>query len=421
LIEFGTQLPIVGRSGVDRLPAGEAPHLSGSGPYRIDELRAERMIVLARRIDWWGSDLVRHRGMYGFDEIRLVFVSTEDLLLRRLWNDELDVVQVMGAKPWHTETEPDRVRRGWIVRQSVFTDAPRGFSGLVFNLRRPPFDDLRVRRAFALLFDRSKLVDKILFGEYTPSHSFFPNTPCENLDNPKVGYDPAAAVRLLEEAGWRQSSREADGWLAKNGERFAVELMCTSRSTLRVFSIVRQDLARVGIDLVLREVTPAAEAVRVGSGQFVLAYRSTIGTPFPSLAPFESNQADVEGGENLWGLVDPRLDELSRREKRAPDRAASRVIVREADGLLSRAQICAFGWHARHNRLLRWNRFGTPPFVLSRYEDFPSIVRYWWRDARKDRALERAMERAESLPAEPPAVRYWDDRSRASPARRPAR
>ena len=58
------------------------------------------------------------------------------------------------------------------------------------NTRRPPFDDIRMRKAFALLLNRKEMLEKLFFNEYLPDNSYFPGTIYENPDNPKNEYNP---------------------------------------------------------------------------------------------------------------------------------------------------------------------------------------------------------------------------------------
>jgi microcin C transport system substrate-binding protein len=63
-------------------------------------------------------------------------------------------------------------------------------------------------------------------------------------------------------------------------------------------------------------------------------------------------------------------------------------------------------WQAPSHRLLYWNRFGTPKYVLSKFGNETDALMYWWYDPAKAAALDDAMKRDVSLPALPAEVHY---------------
>ena len=55
------------------------------------------------------------------------------------------------------------------------------------------------------------IISKLLFNEYVPIHSFYANTPYENVSNPQIEYNPELAAKLLAEAGY--TTKNNDGLL----------------------------------------------------------------------------------------------------------------------------------------------------------------------------------------------------------------
>ena len=128
---------------------------------------------------------------------------------------------------------------------------------MAFNTRRAPWDDVRMRKAIALLFDRQKLIEKLFFKEYFPINSFFPGTIYENPNNPKNVYDPQEALKLLADAGWKD--RDAQGRLAKDGQPLQLELIYPDKGSETYLTVFQDDLRKVGITLNLRLVAPETE------------------------------------------------------------------------------------------------------------------------------------------------------------------
>ncbi len=79
-------------------------------------------------------------------------------------------------------------------------------------MRKPPFNDKRVRMAFTYLFNREALMEKLFHNEYDYTNSFFPGRDWGSGDeNEQSEYDPDFAQELLAEAGYK--TRNADGYL----------------------------------------------------------------------------------------------------------------------------------------------------------------------------------------------------------------
>src|SRR5690606_14964332 len=102
-----------------------------------------------------------------------------------------DIYDEITAKRWVEDTNSEHFQKNWLVKQKIYNYAPRGFSGMALNMRRPPFDDLRVRRAIAHLLNRELILETIMYGEYTPLTSYWPYLYEKGEEsNPLIAFDP---------------------------------------------------------------------------------------------------------------------------------------------------------------------------------------------------------------------------------------
>jgi peptide/nickel transport system substrate-binding protein len=133
-------------------------------------------------------------------------------------------------------------------------DYPILFStALVFNTHRPPFDDVRVRRAVDVALDRSRIVSAALAGYGTPASG--PVPPENPLARRAVTTKNAhLADSLLDAAGWR---RRANGWRAKDGD-FAVTLLTVGSGDNAIEQLIQADLAERGIRVEIRQMELAS-------------------------------------------------------------------------------------------------------------------------------------------------------------------
>ena len=153
-----------------------------------------------------------------------------------------------------------------------FSQAANAYLGLNWDRADLGFDDLRVRRALALAIDRPALVESALLGYGTPTWG--PLSPGGEFYDPVVesgrAYDPTAAGRLLDEAGWPLNT---DGVRARDGRRLAFECVIQDDAIHRkVAEGMRDQLRRVGIAVELAPVRTFAkfyETVAAGPASFI--------------------------------------------------------------------------------------------------------------------------------------------------------
>src|SRR5690606_26918171 len=98
---------------------------------------------------------------------------------------------------------------------------------IAWNTRRPPLDDVRVRRALLMGIDRETLARGMFAGVGEAALSPISTPLREHSPDVKpIPYDPAGARALLEQAGWRD--RDGDGILERNGRPLRIEVEFTS-------------------------------------------------------------------------------------------------------------------------------------------------------------------------------------------------
>jgi len=390
--------------------------LPGSGPYiiREEDINKGTSITARRRPDYWNAKARMNVGLYNFDQLQFTIVRDENLAFEKFKKGELDFYVVGRAQQWVQETDFDNVKRGLIQKRKIFNNQPWGFSGLAFNARRAPFDDIRLRKAFTFLVNRPLMIEKLAFNEYVQNNSYNPASIYENPNNPKNPYDPEGALKLLGEAGWKD--RDSQGRLVKNGQPLAVELMYPTPTFEKYLTLYQEDLRKIGITLNLRLVTPeTAFKLQNGDRQFQMAYTGWGGLLFPNPeTTFNAMLADQKNNNNITGFKNARVDELCKQYDVSFDPQERIRIIREIDGIVANEYHYALLWSGPFTRVLYWNKFGAPKGYWSRTGDYFGagngfgLLQMWWADSAKSAELDAA-QRDPSKNMEVGAVedRYW--------------
>ncbi|MDF1722785.1 MAG: extracellular solute-binding protein [Minwuia sp.] len=176
-------------NGFDRTTLDAIP---GSGPYRVAELEQGRSITYQRRPDYWGRDLAVNRGDYNFDRITYEFFRDQTARFEALKAGLYDVRFELDPARWAEAYDFPAIKQGRLEKLELPLKRPVGMRGLVFNTRKPVFDDVRVRQALALAFDFDWVNRNLFHSAYRRNVSYF-----ENSDLAAEGEPSAAELALL--------------------------------------------------------------------------------------------------------------------------------------------------------------------------------------------------------------------------------
>ncbi len=376
-----------------------------SGPYRIYDIKTNRLISLQRRGDWWGRSLAINQHKYNFDY--LIFRSMEDRVkaLESLKRGDFDLYPIYTSRIWAQQTAFTQVKKNWIVRQSISNHEPKGFQGFAMNLRRSPFDDINVRIALSHLLNREMMQEKIMFNAYFLLNCYYPDIYPDNRNPtaPLFEYSPQKARDLLSDAGWKVND---SGILEKDGMPLKISLLYHG-TPIPQLTIYVEDLKKVGIDASIEVVSLATYRKRLDQHEFDLAWQNWGATRLRNPeAMWSSKTADDVATQNLSGVSDPLIDSLIEQQKTELDINKRNAILGQIDNRLTEIVPYVLLWQSDKHRLLYWNRFGTPQYVLDKFNREESALVYWWLDPKKSAALDEALKTNKALPPQPETVEY---------------
>ncbi len=386
----------------------------GSGPYRIKEFSAGRSLTLERVADYWGDKVPVNAGQNNFDQIRYEYFRDDTIALEAFKGDQIDWFQERSANAWATRYDFPAVREGRVIKEKFPTANIGRMQGYVFNLRRPLFADVRLRRAFNYAYDFEEMNRQLSFGAYDRNKSFFDGTELASSGLPEgqelqiletvrdkvppevftkpyenpVGGTPEAvrnnlreATRLLKEAGFEIRDRKLVG---TDGQPVSVEFLSQDQGDQRGILFYKPNLEKLGINVTVRTVDDVQYQNRLRNFDFDI-----VTNVWPqSLSPgneqrefFGSGAADTPGARNIPGIKNPAVDVLIERIIFAKDRAELVAASKAMDRVLLWNCYLVPQFIAMFQNHARWDRFARPdPLPKYAIAGFPAL---WWWDAEK--------------------------------------
>ncbi|WP_160120093.1 extracellular solute-binding protein [Rhodovarius lipocyclicus] len=399
-------------------PLQEAP--LGSGPYKLERFESGRSVTYRRVEDYWARNLGTARGLNNFGSIRYEYFRDSTVAFEAFKAGQVDARMENVARDWATGYDFPAIRRGLVKREAIRHEIPTGMQSFSFNLRRPVFQDARVREALVQVFDFEWLNANIFFGSYARTSSYFSNSELASSGLPegreleilsqfraqlpeRLFTEPfrlpatdgsgnnreglRRALDLLRQAGWTVRDRKL---VNAQGQQFRFEILLDSATFERVALPYVQWLQRLGIEASVRTVDPAQYRVRMDAFDFDM----TVDVMGQSLSPgneqrdyFSCEKANEHGSQNVPGICSPVIDALVDQVINAPSREELIARTHALDRVLLWQHFVIPNWHSREFRLAWWDRFGRPDRNPRYGSGFPTS---WWVDAAKDRALTEA-------------------------------
>jgi len=378
-----------------------------NGPYAISRIAEQVETEFARVKTWWRRDFPSCRHTCNFDRIVMRYYVDNENAFEALKKRAIDVYPVYTARIMSAETHGEKFDRNWIVKRRVKNHEPVGYQGFAMNMRRFPFDDLKVRQAMSLLVDRETMNRTMMFNEYfllnsTVTDLYDARYPCTNRF---YGYDIAAAQKLLDEAGWTRDP--GTGKLVKDGRPFRFKFLSRNGSDDKFLALFDHALRTCGIEMEIVRKDFAGWMRDMDGFNFDMTWANWSAIVFRNPeTEWLSSEADRLGSNNVVGFKSDEVDEIIRAEKGMMTMAERNAAYRAIDALACAQCPYAFLWQTDETRLMYWNKFGMPDAVLGKFNDEESVLTYWWYDEDRAAELRRAMENHTCLPNVPERVVY---------------
>jgi microcin C transport system substrate-binding protein len=371
-------------------------HPITSGPYLIDKVDMPRRIEFKRNPNYWGKALSLRQGHFNFERV-IYRMYADDAVAREAFKaGEFDLIKEYRSRAWVRQHKGVKWDDGRISKVTMSTGYGYYMQAYNINLRRPLFQDIRVREALGYTYDFETLNKTRVFKRVnsafnnsdfaavgTPSPAELALLEPFRAELPPRVFGPAfvaprtddapdglrrnllKARALLEQAGWKLD----DKGVLRNaqGAAFEFEYMEPNASNLNDW---QRNLQKLGIKLTQRLVDFALFTRRLKEYNFdmVTIVEGTFTLPQASemAALYGSKSFAEEGNSNYRGVKSKAVDALID----AMSRANTMTELRDAARALDRVVTWNF-WqipdlYAGVENVSHWDRFGKPK-VMAKY------------------------------------------------------
>jgi microcin C transport system substrate-binding protein len=407
----------------------------GSAAYKIESFKPGSEIVWSRVKDYWGAKLPVKVGRENFDMRRYVYIQDDNAAWQAFTKGGFeDIRNELSSRHWATRYDFPAIEAGDVMKKSFPAKARANMQGFVMNMRRPLFQDRKVRQALTYLFDFETMNRTIFFGFNTRVNSYFVGSemassglpqgkeleilnqykdqlppelftqeyklPAYQQPPPKEG-DPVQpkpasppqperailrqVVALFAEAGWKIQNGKMTN--ETTGQPFTIEFLGNDTTDEVISNPYINMLRKVGVTATLRIIDPSQYINRVNNFDFDMLTTSLAQSESPGNEQrdfWSTKAADTPGSRNLSGIKNPIVDALVERVVFANDRDDLIAATRALDRVL----LWNFYVVPQYTRpvtwLAYWNKFGIP-------EKQPDYIgpdtESWWIDPEKEAAL----------------------------------
>ena len=291
---------VYGTGSLNTHPANSRP--VGTGPFRFAEWKRGSFVRLRRYQSYWGKKAA-------LDVVTYRLVRSKEKAFELLKKGEIDLMP--RVLPQHAcgpkaPIKDPRIQR----RYRTVMHYPVQFYTAIFNMKTLVFQDVRVRRALAMLINRKLIAEKLFCGRVRLiTGPYWIEKPGYNKKVKPYLYDPKKAAALLTEAGYADSDK--DGVLDRNGKplRFTYLRIAESSLQRRLAPILKEEFRRAGIDMRVDTVSWTQVLKRLKQHRFDLADLNWVYYYDQDLHQiYHSSQC--HGGSNYGCYSNPRVDEL---------------------------------------------------------------------------------------------------------------
>ena len=416
------QFPIFAKSSIDTdFEKITLTPLMGSGPYKLGRVDAGRAVSYVRDPNYWGRDLMVNRGRYNFDMIKFVYYQSDEIAFEGFKSGQYRFRPENKASNWATGYNFPAVKAGLIYKETISSENPVPMQGLVMNMRRPIFQDIRVRQALTAAYDFEWMNKTLFHGQYERLQSFFHGSELAATGTPSAAemqvlkpllakLEPIQRQAVLDE--WRLPTSDGSGFNRKallearqllleagfyyqdmklyqpDRKLAQIEILMTGETMGRVLLPYIRNLKRLGFEATLRQVDGPQYYERVRRFDYdiiVDKFSQSLSPGAEQVGFWGSSAADEPGNRNTIGIKNPAIDSVIKKLGDAKSRDEIVLYTHVLDRLLRAGHYLVPLYGKSSTNVAYWNQYRH----TAKLPTNAIGIDYWWTDKAAEARVNR--------------------------------
>lgn len=334
-------MPVFSKNFFEKHIFEESGHIFplSAGPYRVKSFTPGKEITYERINNFWAENLPSMKGQNNFDSITFTCYRDENIALEAFKSGSYDLIHETDFAKWDKDYNVPAVTEGKIKKIVMPHKRPMGMFGIALNMRRSPFNNLKLRQGLITLFDHQWMIENYYNNSYVPTTSFFSNCdfeakgqatgkvkeiletykdkiPVKAFETPKIQNlnqrdRLRTALKLFNEAGWTIIGKHLTNIQTK--EKLSFEVLVGLKPLEKICLGYQNMLSKAGIELKVRYVDTAQFTKRKDEYDFdaVIHLWGLGNCPGKDLCFYWTTEAaDKEGTRNYPGIKNLIIDDL---------------------------------------------------------------------------------------------------------------
>lgn len=308
-----------------------------AGPYKMDVYEKNKRIGLKLFDKYYGLNVNHLKQLNNFLSIDFQILKDEESRIGKLKKSEIDFLEFPNSDLLERKLVSDTVSKS-LIKVRVENKIPKAWSYIGWNLMKPLFSDVNVRRALNLAVNKDE-INKVFFeSQLNVLNGPFHHTQEYGGKIKPFARDLKTAHSLLHKSGWSDTNK--DGILDKTIEGIRLDfkfvLFYANKDFEKIWQYMRQEYRILGIDMELRYqdfniMMKAKEDLSFDA----LALSWSGGGMDPDPKQLWHSDSSIKGGSNFIGYKNIDVDKLIDKGRMTLDRKKRMVIFEKAYQLIA--------------------------------------------------------------------------------------